>query len=278
MKTTVLITWLNDMNICRTITSLSKKFQSLVPNEIIVADGGSEQKKLFAVKKFCEKFDDIEILSYPGSFGKTRKQAIENIDSDIVVFLDSDQVATKDWLKNITFPIISNVADFTAGPTQPFLEPKNKCQEFISFYERWYYDNVVKNDITSLPMGNSAWRKEIFDIIGNFDSGIVGGGEDFDVSIRAVSSGYRGVLVKDAWVYHDQSSIDSLGKIFMKKYKYSVGATVAYLKNREFHNKAENAITTSRCMHPIEFMNLIAKMLGFVKGFNNWRKYERSSS
>lgn len=273
MKTTVLITWLNDLNITRTIASLSKQFQVLEPDEIIIADGGSKQKNLSLVEEFSKKIDNVEICLYPGSFGETRRQAINNIKSDIIVFLDADQAANKDWLKNIIWPIVSNVADFTGGPTKPFLEPKNKCQSFINFYEKWYYDNVVKNDITALPMGNSAWRKKIFDDIGNFDDVFVKGGDDFDISMRAVDNGYRGALVKDAWVYHDQSSIDSLGKIFKKKYSYSAGATVAYLKNREFHNKTGNAITTARCMHPIEFMNLIAKTLGFIKGFFDWRKY-----
>lgn len=264
------------MRILNTIMSLSKKYQILEPNEIVIADGGSMYENTFAVREFSKKFDNVEICLYPGSFGETRRQAISGIKSDIIVFLDSDQVAPKDWLKSITWPIRNNIADFTGGPTKPFLEPKNKCQSFINFYEKWYYDNVVKNDITALPMGNSAWRKKIFDSIGNFDDVFVKGGDDFDISMRAVNSGFRGTLVKDAWVYHDQSSIDSLGKIFKKKYSYSAGATVAYLKNREFHSKTGNAITTSRCMHPIEFMNLVAKLMGFIKGFIDWRRYINS--
>ena len=44
------------------------------------------------------------------------------------------------------------------------------------------------------------------------------------------------------------------------------------MRNKDFGGKTGNAISTSRCKHPIEFMNLIAKLFGFIKGVKDWRK------
>ena len=48
---------------------------------------------------------------------------------------------------------------------------------------------------------------------------------------RVAKAGHRGAYVPEAWVYHDQSGRNDLRRLLRRKYRYNVGATMAYLKN-----------------------------------------------
>ncbi|HEC87736.1 MAG TPA: glycosyltransferase [Thermoplasmata archaeon] len=275
MKTSVVITLLNDFRVKRTIESLLK--QERIPDEIIIADGGSHDELMTMLLEYERKYNIVKVHVLPGSVAETRNKVLPLLNREIIVFLDADEIAPPHWLANIVAPIERGEVDFVGGPTKPFAEAKNRCEKFINEYSKWFYENVVSNDISMLPMGNTAWHRKIFDKIGGFDERLKWGGEDYDVNLRALASGFRGKLVKDAWVWHDQSHLNSLKKIFKKKYKYAIGATLSYFKSKEVDRKIGRAAKTSiRYLHPIEAVNLFIKPLAFVKGYMIWRKINQT--
>jgi len=272
MKTSVVITLLNDWRVFRTIASLLN--QTRKPDEIIIADGGSDKRLLDALHNI--NAENMKIYVLLGSVAETRNKVLKKIEGDIVVFIDADEVAPSSWLQKLIKPIEDERADFTGGGTLPLYSPRTKIEEFVVNFDKWFYENVVKNDITALPMGNSAWKMEIFDIVGGFDERLRWGGEDYDINLRAVQAGFRGMYVEDAWVWHDQSHLNTIWKVIKKKYRYSVGATVAYLKNNAFSNKKRTAVKTSvMYKHPIEFLNLGVKAVAFIRGWHEWRRMEK---
>ncbi len=270
---TVLITLLNDPRAVRTVESLLK--QTELPDIILVADGGSRDGTLDKLRALGNP--RVVIEHHPGSVAETRNSALGSVTTDVVAFLDADEVAPRDWLHRLLNPIVHDVADFAGGPTRPLGKPKNKTEKYINDFEAWFYVNIVANDITALPMGNSIWRTKIFDEIDGFDERLVWGGEDYDVNLRAVRHGYRGTLVDEAWVFHDQSHLAKFRKVVRRKYRYSVGATVAYLKNGAFKDKvAPAAMTSARFPHPYEWLNLIIKPVAFFRGYAAWRRLTRN--
>ena len=266
----VIITLLNDKRFERTIKSLLE--QTIVPEKIIIADGGSTDGSFKLAKEYEKKYDNIKVLSLPGSITETRNKVLKKIKSDVIVFIDADEVAPKHWLKSLIGPIINGEADFTGGPTKPLSEAKSNVEKYVNDFDDWFYKNIVSNDITMLPMGNSAWSKKVFDAIGGFDEKLRWDSEDYDMNLRAVKAGFKGVLVPEAWAYHDQSHLNTKRKIIKRKYKYSVGATIAYLKNNILWKKATKATEASIIFrHPYEWINLMIKPVALIHGIIVWK-------
>ncbi len=257
MKITVLITSYNDPRIEQTLISLQN--QTLKPDEIFVADGGTS----WDIKSMCDKYGArLEILK--GNIPETRNKAISMVTSDIVVFIDTDQIAPDQWLDTITKPIRDGKADFVGGPTRHF-PPKSSPELYIDELEDAMYANLVANDIRYLPMGNSAWLVRIFKDIGGFDASLYGS-EDYDVNAKAVQRGYRGLYVEDAWVYHEHSDINSYWKLMRKRYKYLKTTAQIYRRNGLLGSRIKIR-GKYKVKHPFVIVEELMKPIAFIDSF-----------
>jgi glycosyltransferase involved in cell wall biosynthesis len=255
MNVTILITSFNDRRIEKTLESLRN--QTKKPDEILIADGGTE----WDIKSIAEKYGArLEIL--PGNVVETRQKALNIINSDIIAFIDTDEIAPETWLEKITAPILDGKADFTGGPTKHY-EPKTGAEEYVNELEDFIYKYQVPNNIGFLPMGNSAWKKKIFDDIRGFDLNISGGSEDYDVNLRALSKGYKGKFVEDAWVYHDHSDINSYRKLIKKRYSYLRATAKTYIKNKSLTKRIRTK-TGGRIKHPFHYIEDVMKPIALI--------------
>ncbi len=269
---TVLITLLNDQRVLATLRSLVDQQPSLA--EVLVADGGSRPRLLEEVRASLASLGlPGRVVGLPGSVARTRNRALPLVEGEIVAFIDADEAAPLGWLPTLTSPILRGDADFTGGPTKPHGEPRSSYERYLNAFDAWLYAAMVARDITFLPMGNSAWRTSLLRAIGGVDERLHLGGEDYDVTLRAVAAGYRGLYVPEAWVYHDQSHLDSLGKLIRRRYRYSVGAVMAYRKNRVLRSKSlPAAISFSDFRHPLEYLDILIKPLALVHGTIAWSR------
>ncbi len=254
-KVTVLVTSFNDERISYTLESLKK--QRRQPDEILVADGGSDK----GIREICERFEvRFEVL--PGNVVETRNQAITLIEDGIVAFIDTDEVAPENWLGDLVAPIEAGKADFTGGPTR-HLEPKSGPERYLNQIEDYIYSTLIPQSITYLPMGNSAWKKEIFDKTGGFDLSIAGGGEDYDINLKAVKLGYRGLFVESAFLYHDQSRVNSYWKLARKRYSYLRATAKTYIKNRSLSHGIRRS-SKGRIAHPFFLVETLLKPIALA--------------
>ncbi|MHB8604308.1 MAG: glycosyltransferase family 2 protein [Thermoplasmatota archaeon] len=268
MKIAVLVTQLNDERALRALDSLAA--QSRKPDFVLVADGGSRAELVARMSARLAGWGAVE--AHPGSVAETRASALASLAAfEVVAFLDSDEVAPAGWLAALVAPIEADRADFTGGPTRPFAPAKSKTERYLNDFEAWFYPNVVARDIARLPMGNSAWRRASLAALG-FDRRLARGGEDYDVNLRAVASGMRGTLVPDAWVYHDQSGLDSFRKLVRRKWRYNVGGALAYLKNGRL---GERARTRARFHHRYEWVNPALQPAALAAAWWKWRTLRR---
>lgn len=273
MKVTVLITLLDDPRVARTLAGLQDQMRA--PDAILVADGGSRPPTLDAVRPFLTD-PRVRFEPLPGSVAATRNAALAKVDGDVLVFLDADETAPRGWLAALLAPIERGEADATGGATRPHGPPLSAAERYVDGFEAWFYDRVVATDPTTIPMGNSAWRLDLLRRIGGFDPRLAWGGEDWDVNLRAAKAGARLRFVPEAWVHHDQSHLSSYPRLLRRKYRYSVGATVAYLKNDALKGRAGRAAKVSASYpHALEWANLALKPVAFVHGWAAWRRMRR---
>lgn len=276
MKVGVLVTLLNDARVARTLESLDA--QTRRPDVALVADGGSTDGSLEIARAFAAKHPFVRVERHPGTVAGTRNTAIASLaDVDAIAFLDADQVAPPGWLAALVQPIERGDADFTGGPTRPPGPARSKAEQYLNDFEAWFYPNVVARDVAKLPMGNSAWHGRVFDRIGTFDPRLKWGGEDYDVNLRALAAGFRGAFVPDAWVTHDQSRVDSARKVLRRKYRYNVGAAVAYLKNGVLRERAGKSVGASaKFRHPYELANVFIQPAALARAWWEWRRMRKA--
>lgn len=267
MRVTVLVTHLNDPRVLRTLRSLVA--QSRAPDEVLVADGGSREEVLAPVREFARSHPAVRVERHPGSVAETRNSALRSLNAaEIVGFLDSDEVAPAGWLDLLVAPLEKRGRAFAGGPTRPLAPPRSKGEAYLDAFEAWFYPNVVARDLTKLPMGNSAWRRDVLMEVGGFDPRLTWGGEDYDVNLRVAKAGYVGEYVPEAWVWHDQSGRTDLRRLLRRKYRYNVGAALAYLKNGVLREKIRDARrNTAAFRHPYERWNLLLQPLALARAW-----------
>ena len=274
MKITIVITLLNDERVFRTLESLEK--QTVKPDEIIVADGGSTDIFQRKIKKFVSAHTNVVFSVYLGSISETRYAVMDDIinTTDIVVFIDADEIAPQQWLDTITKPIKNGIADFAGGPTKPYELPRSGAEAFINKRDDMVQENITSGDITQIAMGNSAWHTNVFKKIGNFDTFCkkYGISEDYDINMRAVRVGLKGKFIKDAWVYHDQSHLNTFYKLFKALYLRQVRTSIAYLKHGYSFSKVTLASRKKEIFHPFQAILYLSRPFAFIEGWIEWGK------
>lgn len=267
MKATVVVTHLDDPRVVHAVESALA--QGPIVHEVLVADGGTKPALLEELGRRLGARPRVRILHLPGSVADSRNSALSHIKSELTAFLDADQVAPPGWLDALTAPIRNSEADFTGGPTRPKTAPKSRAEAYVNRQEADLYA-VVPRDLALLPMGNSAWRTDLLRRLG-FDPRLAGGGEDYDVNLRALRSGARGVFVPGAVVAHDQSHLDSFRKVLRRKSRYYMGAAVAYLKNDQLGARGRSAARRFRVRHPVDLLDVVLKPWALLRA----RQYAR---
>ncbi|MFY9716988.1 MAG: glycosyltransferase [Thermoplasmata archaeon] len=228
LSVTVIVTVLDDPRLARALDSLLA--QQRPPDVVLIADGGRSPE----IAAICERFHALDPrfvrLSAPGSITESRNQAIRAITTDLIAFLDTDEVAPPAWLGALISPLLADATiGFTGGPT-PALDgtARNRSAQYYNAYLRRFYEEVVRSKAWAIPMGNSAWRKQLFDELGPLVAALpTNGAEDQEFENRAVQRGWKSAYVPEAFVYHDYSELD-LGSLLRRQYRYASGAYVVW--------------------------------------------------
>lgn len=228
---TVIVTVLDDPRLARSLESL--RHQIRPPDVVLIADGGRSPE----IEAICRRYaaDDARFvhLYVPGTITESRNQAIRAVTTDLVAFLDTDEVAPPGWLEALVAPLTADERiGFAGGPT-PGLEgtTRNRAARYYDAYLRRFYEEVVPGRPWAIPMGNSVFRKRLFDELGPLVAALpTNGAEDQEFEARAVENGWKAAYVREASVPHDYSELD-LGTLLKRQYRYASGAYVVWRKH-----------------------------------------------
>ncbi|MGP8078807.1 MAG: glycosyltransferase [Thermoplasmata archaeon] len=228
LTVTVIVTVKDDPRLARSLDSL--RSQSRPPDVVLIADGGDSPE----IAAICERFRAADPryvhLRAPGTITESRNQAIRTVTTDLVAFLDTDEVAPAGWLAALIAPLLADDrTGFTGGPTPALAgTARNRSARYYDAYLRRFYEEVVQRRQWAIPMGNSAWRKKLFDELGPLVAALpTNGAEDQDFENRAIQRGWQAAYVREAFVHHDYSELD-LGTLLKRQYRYASGAYVVW--------------------------------------------------
>jgi succinoglycan biosynthesis protein ExoM len=128
-----------------------------------------------------------------------RNRAIaEASDSELLAFIDDDEIPCETWLDELLATQARFSADVVAGPTLPVYE--QGLPGWIkrgSFFERPRYDTGTPLEFCA--SGNVLLRTEVFPNVGKFDDNFqLTGGEDTQFFLRVRRAGYKIVWSNEA--------------------------------------------------------------------------------
>ena len=227
-RVAVIVTVLKDPRVARTLESLLD--QERPPDEIIVDDGGRGPEVERIAKGFAARDPRVRYLLAPGNIPESRNMALRATGAEFLAFLDADEVAPRSWLKELLRPFEEPKVGFTGGPTPGMPGTTHSIgARYYDGYLRRFYDVEARRHPHALPMGNSAWRAQLFRQVGLLDTTLYrkAASEDQEIAVRALEAGWQGRYVPEAWVDHDFSDISTWG-LLRKQRIYAEGGYVVW--------------------------------------------------
>lgn len=155
--------------------------------EIILVDNGSTDNTLNYAKEFSKKHKNARLIkaSKQGP-SYARNIGAKNAKGSILVFLDSDCIVKKDWLKIIindfnNQEVVAVASQYCGSYNKGFIEK-------FAFYELLFRERNFKTYVKNASSCNFAVKKEIFSALGGFPQEFIAG-EDIYFSYEVSKKG-----------------------------------------------------------------------------------------
>lgn len=208
-KISVIIMTLNAEKYIKNIIDMLKK-QTIVPNEIIVADSQSQDRTVDIAKKNNAKIISIKRKEF--DHGGSRDFALRESMGDYVLFLTQDaEIGNEKYVENIIRPFNDNKVAMVCGrqiAKKDATSYERLIREFNYPDKRMTKTNedIKKLGIKAYYMSDvcSAYRKDIYLKIGGFEHPILTN-EDMLIAAKALKNGYKTAYEPDAFVYHSHN-------------------------------------------------------------------------
>lgn len=166
--------------------------------EIIVVNNGSTDDSGDRIRKYPVTLIEEE----KGDPGLARNIGVEKARGEIILFLDSDVVASPELLS--THARLHEENPEAGGAGGPIRLPEGanlweRCDHYASWYH--HHDRLPPHVTPNQPTANLSIRREVWDRVGGFLLGIYPA-EDREWQERFRQAGCRVHFHPDAWVYH----------------------------------------------------------------------------
>lgn len=198
--------------------------QSLLPNEVVIVDGGSRDRTKEILKSYETKFADADIefglvSLKKASIAKGRNEAVKHSRYEIIAMSDAGCILNKNWLKKIVKPFEKNM-DIVAGfYNMPQDNPLSKVAGiFLGVTEKKFDQKNFLPSTRSVAFTKNIWKK-----LGGFNEKLEGAGEDSEFFALASEKGVKIMRVKSARVEWKELSDITLGKFCKKVFSYAKG-------------------------------------------------------
>lgn len=179
-KASLIVTVFNEQD---TITGFLKSAvnQTVLPEEIVVVDGGSKDNTIKKIHEFITpKEVSIKILSKKGNRSVGRNEAVKSSKNEIILCSDAGCILERNWVDEITLPFKDRSVDVVAGYYKGIA--KSYFQKCLLPFVLVMKDKIDINNF--LPATRSmAFKKNIWKKIGGFDENL-SHNEDYNFALK----------------------------------------------------------------------------------------------
>jgi len=209
MKISVMIVTKNRPRLLETcLTSLVK--QTLLPDEVVVIDGSGDKSSGKVVNCFKNDLSIVYKKESRGGIARARNLALKTAKGELLVFIDDDGEAQKDWLQAIVRLFNQDKSiDVVMGRCINFYEKNIFALVQQAYYDRWLEENIDSgNRLTTVKSAyfgdfeNIAFRSSFIKKYRcSLDLPFGGFSEDIELAFRMWSKGVV-VFNSDVLVKH----------------------------------------------------------------------------
>lgn len=193
--------------------------------EVIVVDDGSIDKTVDIIKTHPVRY----IYQKNHGPATARNNGVKEAKGDIILFTDSDCIATPNWIEEMVRSFKS--LDIAAVKGAYLTNQKEVIARLaqVEFEERFEMLKKAES-IDMVDTYSAGFRRDIFLQMGGFDTSFpVANNEDTDLSYRMSKEGFKMVFNPDAIVYHLKHP-DSIKKYARLKFWRGYWRMVVYKK------------------------------------------------
>ena len=213
------------------IRSILRQGYSHTLMEIIIVDGNSEDRTLEIIKNELKNSDvKRRIFSENRGLGYARELVVKNAKGKYIVWVDSDMILSKDFVKKQVEFMESHPDVGIAKGKYASVEENSLVAtlENVTFLVAFQHG---KNEANLFPLGTSGciYRVEAIRQAGGFDENISGVGEDMDVEYRVKMAGWKLSLSSAIFLEKRRRTWHSLWDEYLWHGK---GAAHLYKKNK----------------------------------------------
>ncbi|MEZ0346056.1 MAG: glycosyltransferase [Infirmifilum sp.] len=230
----------NEPKIKFTLESLAK--QSLKPSEVVVVVDEPNDLSAVISREYVKVLPLRIVVNRIRGYGGARATGVNASRGDVIAFIDADAIAENTWLEEYA---------------RIFRE---RPEVLVQFGGNYVIKDPVEIELIRLgrlkrPFSdfgftqNMAFRREVIDIVGNFDPWFNDGGEDLDFVIRLKKYGIAAYKNPKAIVYHFVNGGINLRKAWRDG--------KARAKNFIKHRKAQLIDTLTVFFHGLSLIFLI---------------------
>ena len=200
--------------------------QTIKADEVIIVDGHSTDGTVDVVKKFNFKL----LYENGGSRAAACNIGVPEAEGDIIVFIDADAIAKKDWLENINKAFDITEDKNVVCVTGPNIEYPNESffgKAVSAVYNTFIGGNWTEHIesifnlkprfVESAAGCNSAYKKEYLNEVMPFDETLITT-EDTDINYRLRKKEYNIYFEPGAIVYHQRPQTHKSYRNKAKKY------------------------------------------------------------
>ncbi len=204
-------------------------------SEVILVDDSNKEDKEKIIE-ICRNLD-VRLINFGPSVAEKRNVGAKNAKYDIILFLDSDCLASENLL-NEHFKLyedekIGGVAGYLefVGEDTFFWQAVDKTPFTICFSFPKWMDTVPRT-----PTANFSVRKEIFEEISGFDRTFPDkpGGEDVDLGLRMTKAGHIIKCNAKALVYHSKATWIPFKAMFRRLWYYGQANYYLAIKHPDY--------------------------------------------
>lgn len=172
--------------------------------EIVVADDGSQDGSAEEAEKLFSENPIVRIIKLEhAGVSNAMNEGIRNSKGEYVVFVGNDQEFADNWLEEL---VKTASSDPELGAAQYYIVDYDGKIAFGGVLIPYLAllsavpIGAIRHEI--LAHGGMMVKRKVFSLVGNFDTAMQFGLEDFDLSYRIWLAGYKQALCVKSIVYH----------------------------------------------------------------------------
>jgi len=174
--------------------------QEVLPDEIVVVNGGGENDCGTIVNNWQEKFPSLKhIRTENQNLASSRNIGLRHCTGTIVVQTDDDARPFPDWIEKMSAAHELYKDAGVIGGEVVDASGKGLLYTVADALTFPWYPSVT--EVRNVPGVNSSYKKELLDQLGDYDTHLFRG-EDVDYNWRALQMGSKVLYVPGIKVYH----------------------------------------------------------------------------